>query len=284
MTGVPGAGKSALVQRVAGEAAIQQRFTGGCFWLRMAGLTSEAAQQEFLAQAAAGGVRFDPRTWLRDARGLLGGRPALIVLDGVDEPLALDEWLKLAQGSGGRVIVTTQRVDLSSEAWPGRVWRVELGMLEATEARALLTRGVPVNGPEEEAAVARLLAALDGLPLALDLANRNAAVDGSFRLLAAEVADDTFATLMAPPAQSLAATFRATYHRLDAEAAALFRCLGGFPQPFQAPGPRRDLAVGGAGREPRRAHAGPPGIDPGHGGQLHDAPPAASLRPGARAC
>ena len=69
---------------------------------------------------------------------------------------------------------------------------------------------------------------------ALDLANRNAALDGSLRLLAAEVADDTFATLTAPPSQSLAATFRATYHRLDAEAAALFRCLGGFPQPLQA--------------------------------------------------
>jgi hypothetical protein len=34
VTGVPGASKSALVQRVAGETAIQQRFTGGYFWLR----------------------------------------------------------------------------------------------------------------------------------------------------------------------------------------------------------------------------------------------------------
>ena len=235
VTGVPGAGKSALVQRVAGETAIQQRFTGGYFWLRMESLDAETAQQEFLAQAATGGVRFDPRSWLRDARNLLQGRPALIVLDGVDEPLALDDWLKLAQGSGGRIIVTTQRTDLGSEAWPERVWRLELARLEPTAAQALLTRGMVAKEPEEEIAVARLLAALDGLPLALDLANRNAAVDNCFRLLAAEVADDAFATLTAPPAQSLAATFRAAYRRLDAEAAALFRCLGGFPQPFRTP-------------------------------------------------
>lgn len=235
VTGAPGTGKSALVQRVAGETAIQQRFTGGCFWLRLEGLDAEAAQREFLAQAAPNATRCEPRAWLRDARAALGGRPALIVLDGVTEPLALDDWLRLAQGSGGRIVVTTQRADLSSEAWPERGCRVALDMLDTPEARVLLTRGIAVQGPEEEAAVERLLRALAGLPLALDLANRNAAVDNSFRLLAAEVTDDALATLTAPPAQSLLATFRAAYHRLDADAAELFRSLGGFPQPFQVP-------------------------------------------------
>ncbi len=253
VTGAPGAGKSALVQRAAGEAAIRERFTGGCFWLRLEGLDAEAAQRKFLAQAAPNAARFEPRTWLRDARAALAGRPALIVLNGVEEPLALDEWLRLAQGCGGRIVVTTQRADLGSEAWPERVCRVALDVLEDAEARALLTRGLAVAGPQEEPAVTRLLGALAGLPLALDLANRNALVDGSFRLLAGEVADDAFATLTAPATRSLAATFRAAYRRLDADAAVLFRCLGGFPQPFETPAlaavlDRPEPAVGRAAR------------------------------------
>jgi len=231
--GMPGVGKTALVMHMLGDREIQKRFSDGIFWVRMENREEEIAMQE-LAEMVLGNESLDRRDLRRAVRDALRGSRSLVVLDGAEERIDLDWWM-VVDPFEGRLMVTTRRRDLRSRDWERRVWRKELDVLPEVKARALLTQGVQVDVEEE--AIKRLLELLGGLPLALEIANRLAVMDGGFQILMAEMKKQVLEWLEVKPPrykeESLRLAFDMSYRRLEERVAALFRFLSVFPQPFE---------------------------------------------------
>jgi len=267
LTGPGGAGKT----RLAGEVAkrVAGRFADGV-WLAELGAVREPAQVA-AAVAAALGIRDLPSAGAPDAVAhALARRQLLLVLDNCEHVIGAAAELcgRLLLGADDVRVLATSReplriagetrhrlapLTLPDPANPADHDGSEAVALFADRARqadasfALDAETAPV--------VARLVARLDGMPLAIELAAARLEALGLAQLL--DRIDDRFLLLeegdrlAAARQRSLAATVEWSYRLLDELQRRVFRAVSAFPGPFTLEGAE---AVAGAGSGPAVLH------------------------------
>jgi predicted ATPase/DNA-binding CsgD family transcriptional regulator len=248
LTGPGGVGKTRLAAEVA--RAVAGRFADGAWLVELAAVPEPALVQAAVATALV--IRQAPGTSLLEAlTAVLARQQLLLVLDNCEHVLAAAAELcgaLLAACDDVRVLATSReplrvageaRYRLAPLALPDRddlagAARAEAVALFADRARnvdfqfALDERTVP--------AVARLVARLDGMPLAIELAAARVEALGVTGLL--DRLGDRFALLSAgdraaPSRQrSLAATVDWSYQLLTEDEQRVFRAVSVFPAPF----------------------------------------------------
>src|SRR5580693_2572025 len=267
LTGPGGAGKT----RLAGEVAkrVAGRFADGV-WLAELGAVREPAQVT-AAVAAALGIRDLPSAGAPDAVAhALARRQLLLVLDNCEHVIGAAAELcgRLLLGADDVRVLATSReplriagetryrlapLTLPDPANPADHDGSEAVALFADRARqadasfALDAETAPV--------VARLVARLDGMPLAIELAAARLEALGLAQLL--DRIDDRFLLLeegdrlAAARQRSLAATVEWSYRLLDERERRVFRAVSVFPGPFTLEGAE---AVAGPGSGPAVLH------------------------------
>ena len=267
VTGPGGAGKT----RLAGEVArrVAGRFADGVWLAELAAVRDPA--QVAAAVAAALGIRELPAVAAADALAhALARRQLLLVLDNCEQVIGAAAELcgRLLLGADDVRVLATSRepLQIAGEA------RYRLGPLtlpdpdnpadpDGSEAVALFAdrarRADASFALDGEAApmVARLVARLDGMPLAIELAAARVEALGVAQLL--DRIDDRFTLLeagdrlAAARQRSLAATVEWSYRLLDERERRVFRAVSVFPGPFTLEGAE---AVAGAGAGPAVLH------------------------------
>jgi predicted ATPase/DNA-binding CsgD family transcriptional regulator len=260
VTGPGGAGKTRLAGEVAKQVA--GRFADGVWLAELAAVRDPA--QVAAAVAAALGVRDLPAVAAADAlAGALARRQLLLVLDNCEQVIGAAAELcgRLLLGADDVRVLATSReaLRIAGEA------RYRLGPLtlpdpdnpadsSGSEAVALFSdrarRADASFGLDGETApvVAQLVARLDGMPLAIELAAARVEALGVAQLL--DRIGDRFALLeagdrlAAARQRSLAATVEWSYRLLDERGQRVFRAVSVFPGPFTLEGAE---AVAGAG-------------------------------------
>jgi predicted ATPase len=265
LTGPGGAGKTRLAGHVARRVA--GRFADGVWLAELAGVRDPA--QVPAAMAAALGIHDLPAVAAADALAhALAQRQLLLVLDNCEQVIgaAAEVCGRLLLGADDVRVLATSREPLriAGEA------RYRLGPLtlpdpenpegrtglanEESEAVTLFAdraRQVEPNfvlDTQTRTTVAQLVARLDGMPLAIELAAARVDALGVTQLL--DRMDDRFALLvdgdrLAEQRQrSLAAAVRWSYELLDDDEQRTFRALSAFPGPFTLAGAE---AVAGPG-------------------------------------
>ena len=260
VTGPGGAGKT----RLAGEVArrVAGRFADGVWLAELAPVRDPA--QVPAAVAAALGIRDLPAVAAADAlAGALGGRQLLLVLDNCEHVIGAAAELcgRLLLGADDVRVLATSRESLRIA---GEV-RYRLAPLtlpdpddpadpDGSEAVALFTdrarradTGFALDG-ETAPVVGRLVARLDGMPLAIELAAARVEALGVAQLL--DRIDDRFTLLEAGDRlaesrqRSLGAAVEWSYRLLDEREQRVFRAVSVFPGPFTLEAAE---AVAGAG-------------------------------------
>jgi predicted ATPase/DNA-binding CsgD family transcriptional regulator len=267
VTGPGGAGKT----RLAGEVAkrVAGRFADGVWLAELAAVGDPA--QVAAAVAAALGVRDLPSAAAADAlASALARRQLLLVLDNCEQVIGAAAELcgRLLLGADDVRVLATSREPLriAGEA------RYRLAPLtlpnpddpadpDESEAVALFAdrarradAGFALDG-ETTPIVARLVARLDGMPLAIELAAARVEALGVAQLL--DRIDDRFTLLEAGDRlaaarhRSLAATVEWSYRLLDERGRRVFRAVSVFQGPFTLEGAE---AVAGTGASPAVLH------------------------------
>jgi predicted ATPase/DNA-binding CsgD family transcriptional regulator len=248
VTGPGGTGKTRLAAEVARRAA--GRYADGAWLVELGPLQDPALVAE--AVAAALGVPEQSGVPAAEAvPRVLARQQLLLVLDNCEHVIGAAAWLcagLLAACDDVRVLATSREPlaaagearyrlaplalpDLEDLAAAARVEAVALFADRARSADAHFT----LTG-ETTRAVARLVARLDGMPLAIELAAARVEALGVTQLL--DRIDDRFALLAggdrtAPSRQrSLAATVEWSYQLLDERERRVFRAVSVFPAPF----------------------------------------------------
>jgi predicted ATPase/DNA-binding CsgD family transcriptional regulator len=248
VTGPGGVGKTRLAAEVAGRMA--GRFADGVWLVALAPVQDPV--QVPAAVAAALGVRGQPGVPVAEALArVLGGRQMLLVLDNCEHVVAAaaalcagllpacDDMRVLATSREPLAVAGEARYRLTPLALPNQddpahgrgSEAVVLFADRASQADAhfALDR---ISGP----VVAKIVARLDGMPLAIELAAARVEALGVVHLL--ERIGDRFALLAggdrtAPSRQrSLAATVEWSYRLLDEDERRVFRAVSVFPGPF----------------------------------------------------
>jgi predicted ATPase/DNA-binding CsgD family transcriptional regulator len=260
VTGPGGAGKTRLAGEVAKQVA--GRFADGVWLAELAAVRDPA--QVAAAVAAALGVRDLPAVAAADAlAGALARRQLLLVLDNCEQVIGAAAELcgRLLLGADDVRVLATSReaLRIAGEA------RYRLGPLtlpdpdnpadsSGSEAVALFSdrarRADASFGLDGETApvVAQLVARLDGMPLAIELAAARVEALGVAQLL--DRIGDRFALLeagdrlAAARQRSLAATVEWSYRLLDERGQRVFRAVSVFQGPFTLEGAE---AAAGAG-------------------------------------
>ena len=263
VTGPGGAGKTRLAGEVANRVA--GRFADGV-WLVELAPVQDAGQVPGVV-AAALGVREQPRVPAADAVArVLARQQLLLVLDNCEHVagaaaelcagllLAADDVRVLATSREPLAVAGEARYRLAPLSLPVPDDPAGVGESEAValfadragraDARFALDRD---SGP----AVAKIVARLDGMPLAIELAAARVEAMGVAQLLGRM--DDRFTLLtggdrLAPSRQrSLAATVQWSYQLLDENEQGVFRRISVFPAAFTLEAAE---AVAGAGAGP----------------------------------
>jgi predicted ATPase/DNA-binding CsgD family transcriptional regulator len=258
LAGPGGAGKT----RLAGEVArrVAGRFADGVWLAELAAVRDPG--QVPAAVAAALGIHDLPAVAAADALArALARRQLLLVLDNCEQVIgaAAEVCGRLLLGADDVRVLATSREPLRIA---GEV-RYRLGPLTLPAAENLANRPNPETAAESEAVtlfadrarrvdpgfaldnttgptVAQLVARLDGMPLAIELAAARVDALGVPQLL--DRIDDRFALLvdgdrLAQQRQrSLAAAVQWSYELLDAEEQRVFRAVSVFPGPFTLDG------------------------------------------------
>jgi predicted ATPase/DNA-binding CsgD family transcriptional regulator len=260
VTGPGGAGKT----RLAGEVArvVAGRFADGVWLAELAGVTDPAHVAAVVGMAL--GIRDLPPVAAADAlAGALARRQLLLVLDNCEHLIGAAAELcgRLLVGADDVRVLATSREPLRIA---GEV-RYRLGPLalpdpdnlagaaQCEAVRLFADRAQRVEprfalDQETAATAARLVARLDGMPLAIELAAARVDALGVRQLL--DRIDDRFALLadgdrLAEQRQrSLAAAVQWSYQLLDDAEQRVFRAVSVFPGPFTLDGAE---AVAGAG-------------------------------------
>jgi non-specific serine/threonine protein kinase len=267
VTGPGGAGKTRLAGEVARRVAGQ--FADGV-WLAELGAVRDPAQVP-AAVAAAVGIRELPSVAAADALAdALARRQLLVVLDNCEHVIGAAAELcgRLLLGADDVRVLATSREPLRIA---GEV-RYRLGPLtlpdldkpadpDGSEAVALFAdrarradASFALDG-ETAPVVGRLVARLDGMPLAIELAAARVEALGVAQLL--DRIGDRFTLLEAGDRlaagrqRSLAATVEWSYQLLDERERRVFRAVSVFPGPFTLEGAE---AVAGAGSGPAVMH------------------------------
>jgi len=269
LTGPGGAGKTRLAGEVARQVA--GRFADGVWLAELAAIRDPA--QVPAAVAAALGIRDLPMVAAADALArALARRQLLLVLDNCEQVIgaAAEVCGRLLLGDDDVRVLATSREPLriAGEA------RYRLGPLTLPDPGNTEDPTDPAVGSESEAVtlfadrarraepgfildqqtrktVAELVARLDGMPLAIELAAARVDALGVTQLL--DRIDDRFALLvdgdrLAEQRQrSLAAAVRWSYELLDEADQKTFRAISVFPGPFTLDGAE---AVAGPGAGP----------------------------------
>jgi len=263
VTGPGGAGKTRLASEVAREVA--GRFADGVWLAELAAVRDPA--QVAVAVAAALGIRELPAVAAADALAhALARRQLLLVLDNCEQVIGAAAELcgRLLLGADDVRVLATSRepLQIAGEA------RCRLGPLTlpdpdspagpgGSEAVALFADRAGradvsfVLDGATAPIVARLVARLDGMPLAIELAAARVEALGVAQLL--DRIDDRFTLLetgdrlAAFRQRSLAATVEWSYRLLDEREQRVFRAVSMFPGPFTLEGAE---AVAGAAARP----------------------------------
>ena len=266
VTGPGGAGKTRLAGQVARQVA--DRFADGAWLVELAPVRDPA--QVPAVVAAVLGVREQPGVPAGEALArVLARQQLLLVLDNCEHLLGAAAALcagLLAACDDVRVLATSREpLAIAGEA------RYRLGPLtlpgpddanaDCSEAVALFTDrarradpGFVLDG-QTGPVLAKIVARLDGMPLAIELAAARAEALGVAQLL--DRLDDRFALLagadrLAPDRQrSLAATVEWSYRLLGEQEKRVFRALSVFPGPFTLSAAE---AVAGPGAGPAVLH------------------------------
>jgi predicted ATPase/transcriptional regulator with XRE-family HTH domain len=259
VTGPGGAGKTRLAGQVAGQVA--GRFADGAWLAELAPVRDPALVPAVVAIALA--VREQPGEPLAEALArVLARQQLLLVLDNCEHVIGAAAALcaALLAAADDVRILTTSREPLRVAAET----RYRLGPLTlpdgdsaGSEAVALFAERARQADPsfalndQTGPVVARLVARLDGMPLAIELAAARVEALGVAQLL--DRIDDRFALLtggdrLAPSRQrSLAATVEWSYRLLVERERRVFRAVSVFPGPFTLEGAE---AVAGPGTGP----------------------------------
>jgi predicted ATPase/DNA-binding CsgD family transcriptional regulator len=265
VTGPGGVGKTRLAYEVARRAAVE--FADGAWLVELAAITDPARVPDTVAVALS--IQADAGEPLAGSLiGALGRRQLLLVLDNCEHVLAavaeFCEWL-LAVADDVRVLATSREpIGLPDEVryrlpplsvsvpgedgGPGGSAAVTLFAARARQADPRLD----LSG-DAAPQVARLVARLDGMPLAIELAAARVEALGLSQLLTR--LEESFGLLTSGHRsahqrhRSLEATVRWSYELLDEQERMVFRRLAVFPGPFAldgavaVAGPRAELAV-----------------------------------------
>ncbi len=263
VTGPGGSGKT----RLAGEVAkrVVGRFADGVWLAELAAVADPALVASVVAAALQ--VRELPGRPAAEALGqALGRQQLLLVLDNCEHVIGAAAGLcagLLHAGDDVRILATSReplrvageaRYRLAPLTLPDQD---DLADVAGCEAVALFTDRArqadmrfALNG-ETGPAVAQLVARLDGMPLAIELAAARVEALGVAQLL--ERIDDRFGLLVAADRlaasrqRSLAATVEWSYQLLDEQERRVFRAVSVFPGPFTLEAAE---AVAGAGAGP----------------------------------
>jgi len=281
VTGPGGAGKTRLVGEVARRLA--GRFADGVWLAELAAVRDPA--QVAATVAAALGIRDLPVAAAADALAqALARRQLLLVLDNCEQVIGAAAELcgRLLLGADDVRVLATSREPLRIA---GEV-RYRLGPLTLPDpddpAAAAECEAVTLFADRAErvdpgfaldettrATVARLVARLDGMPLAIELAAARVDALGVAQLL--DRIDDRFELLvdgdrLAEQRQrSLAAAVQWSYQLLDDAERRVFRAVSVFPAPFTLDGAEAVAGPGAARAVPRlvdRSLLVPPRVDP----------------------
>ena len=267
VTGPGGAGKT----RLAGEVArrVAGRFADGAWLAELAGVRDPA--QVAATVAAALGIRDLPSVAAADALArALASRQLLLVLDNCEHVIGAAAELcgRLLLGADDvRVLATSReplriageaRYRLAPLTLPDPDGAADPGGSEAVALFAdrarLADASFELDGGTAPM-VARLVARLDGMPLAIELAAARVEALGVAQML--DRIDDRFTLLeagdrlAAARQRSLAATVEWSYRLLDERERRVFRAVSVFPGPFTLEGAE---AVAGAGARPAVLH------------------------------
>ncbi len=267
LTGPGGAGKTRLAGEVAKQVA--GRFADGVWLAELAAVRDPA--QVAATVAAALGLRDLPARAGTDALvHALAQRQLLLVLDNCEHVIGAAAELcgRLLLGADDvRVLATSReplriageaRYRLAPLTLPDRDNPADPDGSEAVALFADRARRADVSfalDGETTPVVARLVARLDGMPLAIELAAARVEALGVAQLL--DRIDDGFTLLEAGDRlaagrqRSLAATVEWSYRLLDEREQRVFRAVSVFPGPFTLEGAE---AVAGAGSSPAVLH------------------------------
>jgi len=248
VTGPGGVGKTRLAGQVARAGA--GRFADGA-WLAELASAQDPAQVPGVV-AAALGVREQPGVRAAEVLArVLARRQLLLVLDNCEHLIGAAAELcagLLAACDDVRVLATSReplrvageaRYRLGPLALPGSGDPADAGGSEAVALFADRARQVDAGftlGGQAGPAVASLVARLDGMPLAIELAAAQVEALGVVPMLGR--LDDRFALLAAGDRlaagrhRSLAATVEWSYRLLDEHQQRVFRAVSVFPGPF----------------------------------------------------
>jgi predicted ATPase/DNA-binding CsgD family transcriptional regulator len=267
ITGPGGAGKTRLAGEVARQVA--GRFADGVWLAELAAVRDPA--QVAAAVAAALGIRELPSMTAADALAHgLARRQLLLVLDNCEHVIGAAAELcgRLLLGADDVRVLATSREPLQI-AGEARYRLAPLTLPDpdrpadsaGSEAMALFAdrarradASFTLDG-ETAPVVARLVARLDGMPLAIELAAARVEALGVTQLL--DRIDDRFTLLeagdrlAAARQRSLAATVEWSYRLLEERERRVFRALSVFPGPFTLDGAE---AVAGPGAGPAVLH------------------------------
>jgi predicted ATPase/DNA-binding CsgD family transcriptional regulator len=267
VTGPGGAGKTRLAAEVARLAA--SRFADGAWLAELAAVREPARVAAAVATAL--GVRDLPAVAAADALArALARRQLLLVLDNCEHVIGAAAELcsrLLLAADDVRVLATSREplriagemqyrlgpLKLPDAGDPATAAESEAVRLFADRAR-LADAGFALDD-ETRPAAARLVARLDGMPLAIELAAARVEALGVAQLL--DRIDDRFTLLEAGDRlatvrqRSLAAAVEWSYRLLDEREQRVFRAVSVFPGPFTLEGAE---AVAGAGALPAVLH------------------------------
>ncbi len=267
VTGPGGAGKTRLAGEVARQVA--GRFADGAWLAELAAVQDPA--QVAAAVAAALGIRELPSVAAADALAhALARRQLLLVLDNCEHVIGAAAELcgRLLLGADDvRVLATSReplriagetRYRLASLTLPDPDNPADPDGSEAVALFADRARRADASfalDGETAPVVARLVARLDGMPLAIELAAARVEALGVAQLLG-RIGDrftllEAGDRLAAARQRSLAATVEWSYRLLDEREQRVFRAVSVFPGPFTLEGAE---AVAGAGSGPAVLH------------------------------
>jgi predicted ATPase len=263
VTGPGGMGKTRLAGQVAWQLA--GRFTDGA-WLAELAPVRDPAQVPAVV-AAALGIRERPGTPLADTLArALAGQQLLLVLDNCEHVIgaaaelyagllaACDDVRVLATSREPLAVAGEARYRLAPLTLPGPGDEADAAGSESVALfadRARLADARFVLDGQAGPALGRLVARLDGMPLAIELAAARVEALGVAQLL--DRIEDRFALLAggdrlaADRQRSLAATVEWSYQLLDDDERRVFRAVSVFPAGFTL---ERAEAVAGPGSGP----------------------------------
>jgi tetratricopeptide (TPR) repeat protein len=240
VSGTAGVGKTALAVRWAHQ--VRDRFPDGQLYVNLRGydpeqpMTASDALAGLLRALGVGGqdIPAEPDERAARYRSLLAGRRMLIVLDNARE---VEQVRLLLPGSPACAVVVTSRDSLAGLVARHGAARLDLDLLTADDAVALLRTLIGARAAADPVATATLADQCARLPLALRVAAELAAARPAVSI--AELAGE-LASLQrrldlldadGDPRTAVRAVFSWSYRYLSVSAARTFRLLGLHPGP-----------------------------------------------------